>query len=266
MANANTFDALLAFAHRLADLSGAAILPHFRDAHGRVDNKSQQGPYDPVTAADRAAEEVIRAAVAEAYPVHGLLGEEFGALRPEAELQWVIDPIDGTRAFIMGLPLWGTLIGLTQRGKPLLGLMQQPFTGERYWSTAEGAHYRGPEGERDLRTRPCPSLSEAVLSTTTPDMFAAGDETERFERLSRAARMRRYGGDCYSYCQLAAGHVDVIIEAGLKPYDIVALIPIVEKAGGCVTTWEGGDAAGGGRIVATGDPRLHEQMVKALSV
>ncbi len=265
MANADTFEALLAFAHRLADLSAKAILPHFRDAHGRIDNKSQEGPYDPVTAADRAAEEVIRAAVAQTYPAHGLLGEEFGAVRPDAELCWLIDPIDGTRAFIMGLPLWGTLIGLTQRGTPLLGMMHQPFTGERYWSTAEGARYRGPEGERQLRTRACTSLPEALLSTTSPDMFAPGDEMERFERLSRAARMRRYGGDCYSYCQLAAGHIDVIVEAGLKPYDIVALIPIVERAGGRITTWEGGDAAGGGRIVATGDPRLHEQVVKALS-
>ena len=250
------FEALLAFAHRLADLSAEAILPHFRRADGQVDNKARGGPYDPVTAADRGAEEVIRAAVEAAYPSHGIRGEEFGNAREGAEFCWLVDPIDGTRSFIMGLPVWGTLIGLTCAGEPVLGIMQQPFTGERYWSGRETAHYRGPEGERTLRTRACPSIDAAILSTTSPDLFRAGVERDGFERLSVAARMRRFGGDCYGYCQLAAGHIDLIVEAGLRAFDIVALIPIVERAGGRLTDWEGGPANDGGRVIACGDPRL----------
>lgn len=259
------FRSLLAFAHELADLAAQAILPHFRHAATAVDNKSRAGLFDPVTTADRAAEQVMREAVERRFPRHGFRGEEFGERDAQAELCWLVDPIDGTRSFIMGLPLWGTLIGLTLAGRPLLGVMHQAFTGERYWSDQEAAHYRGADGERVLRTRACASLGEAIFSTTSPDLFQPGYEQEGFERISRAARMRRFGGDCYCYCQLAAGHVDVIMEAGLRAFDIAALIPIVEHAGGGVAGWDGSPAHGGGRVIACGDRRLLAQIVDRLA-
>lgn len=258
------FAGFLSLAHALADAAGSAILPEFR-AGGPIDNKSQAGRFDPVTAADRNAEQAIRAALAARYPSHGIEGEEFGVERAEAEYRWVVDPVDGTRAFIMGLPLWGTLIGLTRNGRPILGVVDQPFIGERFWSEEREAHYRGPAGARRLHTRACGRLEDAALSTTDPDLFAPGFERDRFEALSARARLRRYGGDCYAYCLLAAGHIDLVVEAGLKPHDIVALIPIVERAGGRATCWDGSDAAKGGRILAAGDPRLHAAALEALA-
>jgi myo-inositol-1(or 4)-monophosphatase len=256
---------LLAAAHRFADLAGAAIRPHFRRRLD-VDNKAAGGGFDPVTAADRDAERAIAAALAEAFPSHGLVGEEFGATNLGARRQWVVDPIDGTRAFILGMPLWGTLIGLIDDGAPVLGIMDQPYTRERFWASASGAFARAVDGSVSrLATRPCAGLGEAMLATTHPDMFAAGFESERFAAARREARMTRFGGDCYGYCLLAAGFVDLIIESGLKSYDIVALIPIIERAGGVVTSWSGGSAAAGGRVVASGDPRTHEAALKILA-
>jgi len=256
---------LVAFAHLLADASGAAILPHFRAPIG-VSNKAGKDGFDPVTAADEAAERVISDAIAQRWPEHGVVGEEHGIRNPDARLQWVVDPIDGTRAFIMGWPMWGTLIGLLDAGTPILGMMDQPFTRERFWSGPDGACMSTlGKGTVPIRTRPCASLSDAILSTTHPDLFAAGEETGRLDRVRSKVRMTRYGGDCYGYCLLAAGFSDLIIEAGLKPYDIVALIPIIEKAGGRVTTWDGKPATAGGRIVASGDPRLHDAVLELLA-
>ncbi len=238
---------LLDFAHALADASGAAIRPYFRQPID-VANKAGEGAFDPVTEADKAAERVIAAAVAERWPEHGFIGEEHGTTRPDARLRWVVDPIDGTRAFIMGWPMWGTLIGLLDGDAPILGLMDQPFTRERYWSGANGllpAH--GRRRGRRIKTRACPRLGDAILSTTHPDLFATGEEADGFARLTSQVRMTRYGGDCYGYCLLAAGFVDLVVEAGLKPYDIVALIPIIERAGGRITTWDGKPATAGGR-------------------
>jgi len=257
------FQALLAKAHALADVAGAVILPHFRTEQ-KIDHKGGAA-FDPVTAADRGAESAIREALAEAYPSHGILGEEFGAVRAEAEYCWIIDPIDGTRAFILGLPLWGTLIGLTQHGSPLLGLMDQPFTRERFWSGPNEAFFRHDGADRPIRTRACAGLGEALLANTSTDYFTTDDEHRRFEDLTRAVRLRRFGGDCYNYCMLALGQIDLVVEAGLKPYDILPLIPIIERAGGIVSTWEGGDPRHGGRIVAAGDARIHKAAVKVLS-
>ena len=254
----------LAFAHELADLSAGAILPLFR-RHGAVDNKSQVGVFDPVTQADRAAEQVVREAIAARWPAHGIDGEEFGSVRPDAEYRWIIDPIDGTRAFIMGLPIWGTLIGLAHQGRMALGIMNQPFTGERFWNAEDGARYRGPDGERTIETRACAGLSQATLTTTSPDLFATPDDKARFEALAGEVRMCRFGGDCYAYCLLAAGHVDLIVESGLKPYDVAPLIPIVEAAGGRITSWDGGDAAAGGQVLASGDPALHDAALRRLA-
>lgn len=256
------FQSLLASAHALADRAGAVILPHFRTQQA-VDHKGGD-LFDPVTAADRNAEAAIRERLAEIYPSHGILGEEFGALASGAEYCWVIDPIDGTRSFIIGLPLWGTLIGLTRAGVPLLGLMDQPFTGERFWSGGSESFFRHDGTTRTMRTRACANLSQALLATTSTDHFSAEDR-QRFDALTRAVRLRRFGGDCYNYCLLAMGQIDLVAEAGLQPFDIVPLIPIVERAGGVVSNWEGGDPRPGGRILAAGDKRLHAAAVKLLS-
>jgi histidinol phosphatase-like enzyme (inositol monophosphatase family) len=256
------FQAYIDLAHALADRAGAVILPHFRSVTA-VDHKGGDS-FDPVTAADREAETAIRQALAEACPSHGIIGEEFGNSGPGADYCWIIDPIDGTRAFIMGQPLWGTLIGLTVGGMPLLGLMDQPYTKERFWSGERESFFRHRGEETVMRTRPCGSLGEAVVASTTPDMFE-GPDGERYERLSRAARLRRFGGDCYNYCLLALGHIDLVVEAGLKPFDILPLIPIIERAGGVVSKWDGGDPREGGRIIAAGDSRLHAAAVELLS-
>lgn len=254
---------LVAFLDEMAAVSGAAILPHFRSRMA-VENKLSGRAFDPVTVADRAAEEAMRRLLAERHPDHGILGEEFGRERLDAEHVWVLDPIDGTRAFISGLPVWGTLIGLKRAGRPVLGMMHQPFTGERFAGDGRRAWYRGPGGDRDLATRACGSLEEAVLFTTSPSLFTA-EERPAYDRVESAVKLFRYGVDCYAYCMLAGGFVDVVIEAGLQPYDIVALIPVVEGAGGIVTTWTGGDASEGGRIVASGDPRLHQIVLDRLA-
>ena len=255
------------FVDSLATASGRAILPFFRSNIGAED-KGGSGPFDPVTEADRAAETTMRRMIKAAFPAHGIIGEEFGEENTDADYVWVLDPIDGTMSFISGLPVWGTLIGLTHHGRACYGMMHQPFTRERFYgdgaaATWQGLDHRGDTVERKLSTRPCRSLADATLMTTHP-AFLQGGTLEPFQRIERQARLSRYGGDCYAYCALAAGHVDVVIESGLKPYDIVALLPIVAGAGGIVTTWDGGDAAAGGRIVATGDPHLHDIVLAAL--
>lgn len=259
---------LLAVAHELADASGAAVMPYFR-AGISIENKARGDGFDPVTLADRAAEEVIRQGLAQHFPDHAILGEEFDAKPASSDgpgaCRWVIDPIDGTRAFILGLPTWGTLIGVEVDGRPTVGLMNQPFTRERFWSDGAASYLRDPEGNvRKLRTRSA-QLETAHLSTTSPDMFAAGIEERCFEAVRSATRSCRFGGDCYAYCLLAAGLIDVVIEAGLQPYDIVALIPVVENAGGVVTSWTGGSAHEGGRVVASGDPAVHDEVLRLLA-
>lgn len=257
-------DQYLPFAHRLADLSAEVILPHFRNLL-LVEDKSGGGKYDPVTTADKLAEQVIRAEVAAKWPDHDMRGEEFGGESSGAEFCWLVDPIDGTRPFIMGLPVWGTLIALTQRDEPILGLMNQPFTDERFWSTPDGAFYRKGGSEQSISTRACSRLGDAILSTTSPDLFATQEDKNRFDVLSEKVRMRWFGGDCYGYCLLAAGHIDLIVESGLNAHDIAPLIPIIEAAGGCVTSWSGGSAVAGGQTIACGDPVLHEAALKVLS-
>ncbi|HLJ71035.1 MAG TPA: histidinol-phosphatase [Roseiarcus sp.] len=259
------------FVDRLAQASAEVILPFFRSAIGAED-KSRGGAFDPVTEADRAAEVAMRRLIAQTFPAHGIIGEEYGVERPDAEYVWVLDPIDGTKAFISGLPTWGTLIGLTHRGRPVYGMMSQPFTRERYFGDGVSAGWRGlaashndSPASRPLHVRACASLAEATLMTTAPQMFH-GAEAPAFQRVEERARLCRYGADCYGYCALAAGFVDIVVEAGLKPHDIVALVPIVEGAGGVVTTWDGGDPSGGGRIVAAGDTRVHQEALQLLAL
>jgi myo-inositol-1(or 4)-monophosphatase len=251
-----------AFVEELATVSGETIRPFFRTALG-VENKSLSGGFDPVTAADRAAEAAMRALIKNTFPAHGILGEEFEAERPDAEYVWVLDPIDGTKSFICGLPAWGTLIALTRRGEPIYGMMHQPFTREQFTGDGSAASYRGPAGDRALRTRSCAGLSDAVLLTTSP-LLMREDDRRAFRRVEESVQLSRYGGDCYAYCMLAAGHVDLVIETGLKPYDVLPLIPIIEGAGGIVTTWDNGRPHAGGKIIAAGDKRAHAQAMDVL--
>ncbi len=251
-----------AFVDQLAAVSGETIRPFFRTALG-VENKSRSGGFDPVTAADRAAEAAMRALIKTTFPEHGILGEEFDAERPDAEYVWVLDPIDGTKSFICGMPAWGTLIALTRRGEPIYGMMHQPFTREHFTGDGSAASYRGPAGDRALRTRACAELKGAVLLTTSPLLMREADR-QCFGRVEGAVRLSRYGGDCYAYCMLAAGQVDLVIETELKPYDVLPLIPIIEGAGGVITSWENGRPHGGGRVIAAGDRRLHAQAMELL--
>lgn len=252
-----------AFIEKLATASGETILPFFRTSLG-VENKKAGRDFDPVTEADRAAEAAMRRLISQNFPQHGIVGEEFGDERADAEYVWVLDPIDGTKAFIGGFPVWGTLIALLHHGEPAFGMMHQPFIRERFTGDNGAARYRGPTGERKLSVRRCASLAEATLYTTTPLVM---DEPQRalFTRVETEVRLSRYGGDCYAYCMLATGHVDLVIEAGLKSYDIAALVPIVRGAGGIVTTWDGKPAQNGGNIIAAGDPRVHEAALKLLN-
>ena len=251
-----------AFVDQLATVSGEAILPFFRTSLS-IENKSRGESFDPVTAADRSAEAAMRALIRKTFPEHGIVGEEYGDERTDAEYVWVLDPIDGTKSFISGMPAWGTLIALTRSGEAVYGMMHQPFTRERFTGDGRAANYRGPTGERTLRVRRCDGLADAMLMTTSPLLM---DKAERgaFERAEQAVRLSRYGGDCYAYCMLAAGHVDLVIECGLKPYDVIPLIPIISGAGGVITTWDGKSATAGGRIVAAGDKRVHEAAMKML--
>lgn len=254
-----------AFAETLADLSGKTILPHFR-AGIAVENKLGAGGFDPVTEADRQAEAVIRSAIKQRYGDHGILGEEHGAESGTSPFTWVIDPIDGTRAFVCGMAQWGTLIALNDGTKPIVGVLDQPYTRER-WLAANGTTtFRGPDGKTSmLRTRRCPSLKDAVLTTTSPVGYFDEHEQRVFWALSAQARLTRFGGDCYAYGLLAMGFIDVIVEATLKPWDVQALIPIVENAGGIVTTWDGKPATDGGQVVACGDASLHAAVCEVLS-
>lgn len=253
---------LAAFFDELADAAASAIMPHFR-ASVAVENKLSGG-FDPVTAADREGESAIRELIHARFPGHGILGEEHGDHQLDAEHVWVLDPIDGTRAFIAGLPTWGTLIGLCEGGTPSNGMMVQPYIGERFYGDGKSAFLATRSAKSPISTRECARLEDALMCTTDPHLFTP-DERPVYDRIEGAARNTRYGTDCYGYAMLAAGQVDLVIESGLNAYDIVALIPIVEGAGGAVTTWTGGSAKDGGRIVASGDKRLHEAVLAELS-
>jgi myo-inositol-1(or 4)-monophosphatase len=253
----------VAFVDRLAAVAGDTIRPFFRSALG-VENKSVSGGFDPVTAADRSAEAAMRSLIKATFPAHGIIGEELGAERSDAEYVWVLDPIDGTKSFICGMPVWGTLIGLTRNGAPIYGMMHQPFTREHFSGDGRAASYRGPAGDRALQARSCGALDDAVLLTTSPLLMREPDRTA-FRRVEDAVRLSRYGGDCYAWCMLAAGHADLVIETELKPYDILPLIPIIEGSGGVISTWENGPPTSGGRIVAAGDRRIHARAMELLN-
>jgi histidinol phosphatase-like enzyme (inositol monophosphatase family) len=265
--NGSQAEEFLAFAGELADAAAAVTLKHFRTGLA-VDNKHAH-LFDPVTQADRDAESAMRALIAARYPDHGIVGEEHGRTATKNGLSWILDPVDGTRSFIAGNPLWGTLIALSGESGPIVGVLDQPFMGERFFGLrgagARAGYLRGGEA-KPLKTRPCAHLADAILSTTTPDMFEAPGERAGFEGLKARARLTRFGGDCYQYALVAMGCMDLVVEAGLQPYDIQALIPIIESAGGVVTNWAGEPAYSGGCIVAAGDPGLHEEALEVLQL
>jgi histidinol-phosphatase len=257
-------DEYLAFACRVAELAGRAILPHFR-ARIEVENKAARG-YDPVTIADRAAEEIIRNEIARAYPGHGIHGEEHGRVEGNEPLTWVIDPIDGTRAFILGQLHWGVMIALNDGTRPILGVVHQPYVRETFVGSPRGAELRHAGAVTLLRTRACARLEDATLCATQPEMFhRRGGERAAFDLISARARLTRYGGDCYAYCLLAAGFVDLVVESGLGAYDVQPVAAIIEAAGGRVTDWSGGPPYKGGQTVAAGDPALHHLALEILS-
>jgi len=245
----------LAFALDTVEEAGRVTLPHFRVPIEVADKGV--GGYDPVTVADRDAEAVIRAAIAKAYPDHGIRGEEHGHEAGRSRFTWVIDPIDGTRSFITGQLHWGMLVALNDGERIVCGVMHQPFVGETFYAQAGGpARWRRGGVARTLATRRCARVEDAIVACTTPDMFTTDRTRTGFARVQARAKLVRWGGDCYAYCLLAMGLVDVVIESSLKAWDVQALIPIVEAAGGVITDWAGGRCDEGGDVVACGDPAL----------
>jgi myo-inositol-1(or 4)-monophosphatase len=260
-----TLTELTGFACHLADVARPQILPHFRVPIA-VDNKqAEKGLYDPVTEADRGAEAAMRDLIRTHYPDHGIFGEEHGHESGSSGLTWVLDPLDGTRSFITGCLHWGVLIALYDGARPVLGVMDQPYTRERFVGNRMGAELRTERGRTTLRTRTCEDLADAVLYCTTPEMFTRPEDRAAFEDLASRVKLVRYGGDCYSYCMLAHGLVDLVVESSLAPYDVQALIPIVEGAGGTVSTWDGGSPNNGGSIIAAGSDALRHMAAALLS-
>lgn len=247
-------------AHRLADRAGEIQRRYFRTPVS-IDTKDDASP---VTIADREAEAVMRELIAACYPKHGILGEEHGRERVDAEFVWVLDPIDGTKSFITGRPLFGTLIALAHRGRPVLGIIDQSILRERWIGVAgAGSAWNG----RPIRVRACPRIEDAVLFATSPGMFRAGPENDGFARVQSRVRLPMYGGDCYAYGLLAMGFADLVVEASLQPYDFMALVPVIEGAGGVVGDWQGEPLGIGsaGQVVAAGDARVHAEALRLLA-
>lgn len=254
---------LTRFAMMLAEASAAAILPWFRK-NAAVDVKD--GPvWDPVTEGDRAGERAIRELIERHYPDHGIHGEEYGVKDGRSPFTWVLDPVDGTRAFVSGMPTWATLIGLSHEGRPMVGLMNQPVVGDLFYGNPHGAwhSYRGTAAP--ITTRKGVSLPRATLGTTAPELYRSEENQRRFQSLKAKAQLTRYGGDSYFFCLMAAGHIDIAMDCGLQPYDIVPLLPIVTGAGGVAAEWTGGDLARGGNVVTAGSQALLDEALAIMA-
>ena len=245
------------FAVDLAREAARVSLPYFRGAYEETD-KGGPGAFDPVTQADREAEAAIRRLIAARYPDHGVIGEEYGEDRPEAEHVWILDPIDGTRAFIAGLPLWTNLVALSREGRPTVGVIGQPCLDEIFVGGPSGARLLKAGTETALAVRACPRLTEAVIATTDPDLFT-GAELGAWTQVRAAARLARLGCDAYAYAMVAAGRIDLVAESSLRIWDWSALVPVIEAAGGAVSNWRGEAPDGGGQILAVGDVGIRDQ-------
>jgi myo-inositol-1(or 4)-monophosphatase len=249
------------FAIALAREAALAIIPHFRQ-NAQVDEKAG-AVFDPVTEGDRAGERVMRAMIEDRFPGHGIHGEEYGVKEGQTGFTWILDPIDGTRAFICGMPTWGTLIGLNFEGKPVIGLMNQPWVGEVFYGNPQGAWVDHGGDRRPLKSRAARALKDCIMTTTAPELYRSDTEKAVLRYLGAATRMTRYGGDAYFFCAMAAGQIDIAMDARMQPYDIAPLMPIITGAGGVVCTWDRGDAAKGGDIISAGSQEVLE---KALAV
>jgi histidinol phosphatase-like enzyme (inositol monophosphatase family) len=256
-------DAIIATAAALAEAARRETLQHFRAEDLSAETK-ETARFDPVTVADRASEQAMRAILAARRPQDAILGEEFGPQPGTSGLTWVLDPIDGTRGYLSGTPTWGVLISIADELGPVYGLIDQPYIGERFEGGFGRAAMQGPQGARVLKTRPARPLAQAILLSTFPEV---GTEAEgaAFRRVSAAARLTRYGMDCYGYALLAGGHVDLVIEAGLQPYDVQAPIAVIEAAGGIVTDWQGKPAPQGGQILAAANRQIHAEAMALLN-
>lgn len=254
---------LIAFAHRLADASGAVIRPYFRQRI-EVAHKPGRASFDPVTEADKGGERAIRAIIERERPDDGILGEEYGERPGRNGLRWVLDPVDGTRAFITGRHEWGSLIALEENEVPVLGMLDQPVLGERFLGVNGRAVLIEGDKRTPLKVRACAGIGEAILCATDPSAYFTQGQQAAFQRVQAAVRMTRYCGDCYLFAVLAMGFIDIVIEAGFNRWDIAALIPLVEGAGGIITSWDGGDCRDGKTILACGDRRIHDAALKLL--
>ncbi len=256
-------DDLVATAHELADVARVATLSHFRSRDLAADTKETER-FDPVTAADRLSEERMRAVLARRRPDDGILGEEFGPVAGTSGLTWVLDPIDGTRGYLSGTPTWGVLISVRDETGPIYGIIDQPYIRERFEGGLGRARVVGPMGEAALATRAPRPLSQAILFSTFPEV-GTPDEATAFRRVAPKARLVRYGTDCYAYALIAAGQIDLVIEAGLQAYDVQAPIAVIEAAGGVVTDWQGRPAHDGGQILAAANPAIHAEALALLN-
>ncbi|MEM7468072.1 MAG: inositol monophosphatase family protein [Pseudomonadota bacterium] len=255
--------ALICELRSAADSAARTILPYFRHAM-KIENKHPNAAdFDPVTLADREAEKIIRQTILARYPNDTLIGEEFDNVVGSSDYSWVIDPIDGTRAFVCGIPTWAILIGVCKHSQPLLGIMSQPVVGDIFIGGMGEGQLISRSGSAALGTCEVDSLSDASLFATTPDMFDAS-ELDVFDAVSEKVKMTRFGVDSYAYCLLAAGHVELVIEAGLGFYDIAALIPIIESAGGVVSDWSGAPVRSGGRVIAAANEAIHAQALEII--
>ena len=250
------------FAVELAREAARVSLPYFRGDYAQSD-KGGPGAFDPVTQADQEAEAALRRLIAIRYPDHGVIGEEYGEDRPDAENVWILDPIDGTRAFIAGLPVWTNLIALSTEGRPSVGVIGQPYLDEIFLGGPSGARLLRGDAETTLAVRPCARLNDALIATTDPDLFT-GAELGAWTQVRAAARLARLGCDGYAYAMLAAGRIDLVAESGLKVWDWSALVPVIEAAGGAVSNWRGETPDGTGQILAVGDVGIREQALVTL--
>jgi len=257
-------DKLIGFANRLADASGAAIRPFFRQ---RIDvaHKDGRHAFDPVTEADKGGERAIRAIIERERPDDAILGEEYGEKPGVSGWRWVLDPVDGTRAFITGRHEWGSLIALEKDGAPVLGILDQPVLGERFIGVNGRSHLLQNGQRAPLHVRGCAGLVDATLCATDPSAYMTVAQQAAFERVKGVSRLTRYHGDCYIFAMLAMGFVDVIVEGAFKPWDVAALFPLVEGAGGIITNWKGGPWRDGDALLASGDKRIHEEAIKLLN-
>ncbi|EAR50887.1 Inositol monophosphatase family protein [Oceanicola granulosus HTCC2516] len=260
--SAAEIEAIVATAQACADAARSETLRHFRRAETVAETKGDQG-FDPVTVADRAAESAMRALIEAQRPDDAILGEEFARREGTSGLTWVLDPIDGTRGYISGTPTWGVLVSVADRHGPLYGLIDQPYIGERFEGGFGRASLVGPRGHQSIATRPPRPLAEATLLTTFPEVGSPA-EGRAFRAVAAQARLTRYGLDCYAYALLAAGQIDLVIEAGLHPYDIHAPIAVIQAAGGLVTDWDGGPAHEGGQVIAAANPSIHAEALALL--